>query len=31
MSRIARSYPSRIARYDEASDRISELASTDLA
>jgi GGDEF domain-containing protein len=31
MSRIARSYPSRIALYDEASGRISELLSTDLA
>jgi GGDEF domain-containing protein len=29
MSRAARSYASRIARYDEASDRISELLSTD--
>jgi GGDEF domain-containing protein len=31
MSRMARSYKSRIALYDEASGRISELLSTDLA
>ena len=31
MSRAARSYPSHVARYDEASGRISELAAADLA